>query len=127
VIRTQSLVQAYQTRVTNDRQMLAADAPVDKGGGAAGFGAHELLEAALAVCINMAVRMHADARTIPLESASTRVQLVRPNPETICFDFALELAGPLSDDQRAELRAAARTCPVRQTLSRRIEFNELDA
>jgi organic hydroperoxide reductase OsmC/OhrA len=33
---------------------MIADAPIDMGGGGAGFGADELFEAALAVCINMA-------------------------------------------------------------------------
>jgi uncharacterized OsmC-like protein len=56
MIRTQSLPRAYQTAFSNGRHEIVADAPIDKGGGGTAFGAHELLEASLAVCINMAVR-----------------------------------------------------------------------
>jgi putative redox protein len=124
VIRAQSLPQAYRTTVSNDE--IAANAPIDKGGGGAGFGAHELLEAALAVCINMAVRMHASEHSIPLESVSTRVRLDRPHPNTVSFKYKLDLVGPLSDQQRRQLEHAASICQVRQTLSKRIEFRALE-
>lgn len=56
MISTRSLQERYQTIASNSRHELAADAPAEKGGDGAGFSAHELLEAALAVCVNMAVR-----------------------------------------------------------------------
>jgi len=71
MIQTQSRSDRYVTTVSNARRELEADALVNRGGGA-GFGAHELLEAALAVCINMAVRTHAHQQAIPLESAEFR-------------------------------------------------------
>ncbi|MEO7774524.1 MAG: OsmC family protein [Steroidobacteraceae bacterium] len=101
---------------------MVADAPTAKGGGGAGFGAHELLEAALAVCLNMAVRMHAESNGLPLTGVNTRVSLHRPAPDTVCFEYSLELTGPLTDDHRGQLEEIARTCPVRQTLSKRIDF-----
>jgi putative redox protein len=64
MIRTESLPQTYTTRAMSDRHEMIADAPVDKGGGGTGFGAHELLEAALAVCINMAVQVYATACSV---------------------------------------------------------------
>lgn len=126
MIRTRSLPQRYTTAVSNGSHEIAADAPVSKGGGGAGLGAHELLEAALAVCINMAVRMHAEQHSIPLDSVSTRVSLARPRPETICFEYALALEGPLTLDQREQLKRVAQECPVRKTLTHRIEFKSLD-
>lgn len=125
MIRTRSLPQPYTTAVTNERQEIVADAPVEKGGDSAGLGAHDLLEAALAVCINMAIRMYADKHAIPLEGVTTSVSIRRPDPQTVCFDYSLELNGPLNTEQRAQLEAAARACPVRQTLSKRLEFRAL--
>lgn len=126
MIETTSLPERFRTRFTNGRHDIIADAPVDKGGGGAGPGAHELLEAALAVCMNMAVRMNAAEYGIPLESVSTRVKLNRPISEMINFEYTVDLNGPLSDDQRRQLEHAARTCPVRQTLLKRIEFTKVD-
>jgi putative redox protein len=125
MIRTRSLPQRYTTALSNGRQEVFADAPIEKGGGGAGLGAHELLEAALAVCINMAVRMHADQHTIPLSSVTTRVSIQRPDGHTVRFDYGIELSGPLSAAQREELEAAARACPVRQTLSKHLEFRAM--
>jgi putative redox protein len=122
VIRTVSLARPYTLTVTNGRQEISADAPIDKGGAGGGFGAHELLEAALAACLNMAVRMHAAQHTIPLQAVETRVSIVRPDPQTVRFEYALKLSGPLSVQQREALEDAARTCPVSRTLSKRLEF-----
>ena len=123
MIHTHSLEGAYKTAVENGRHELIADAPVSKGGGAAGFGAHELLEAALAVCINMAVRMYADAQAIALESVATRVKIEHSAPDAVRFEYSLELGGAITPQERERLEAAARVCPVRQTLSKRIEFS----
>jgi putative redox protein len=125
MIRTRSLPQRYTTALSNGRQEVFADAPIEKGGGGAGLGAHELLEAALAVCINMTVRMHADRHKVPLSSVTTRVSIQRPDGHTVRFDYGIELSGPLSAAQREELEAAARACPVRQTLSKHLEFRAM--
>jgi putative redox protein len=78
--------------------------------------------AALATCINMAVRMYAAEHAIPLEHVATRVKLERPDSERVVFTYALELSGPLSSQQRHQLEHVADTCPVRRTLSKRLEF-----
>lgn len=98
------------------------DVPADKGGGGAGFRPHELLEAALATCVAMTVRMAAAARAIPLDEVSVRVRLDRADPARAVFDYDVSLRGALDAKQRRILLAAASACPVRQTLSRRIAF-----
>ena len=122
MIETRSLSQAYRGVATNGRCEMQTDAPLAKGGGGTGFGAHELLEAALATCINMAVRMHASAHGIPLKAVEASVRILRPDEGTIVFEQVLDLQGPLSDEQRAALMAAADASPVRQTLSKRLQF-----
>lgn len=122
MIKVQSLLEQFRSTVSNGTHEICTDAPVGKGGGGAGFGAHDLLEASLATCINMAVRMHAEKHAIPLQSVSTQVQLERPDTERVIFSFALELEGSLSSEQRLELERVADTCPVRQTLSKKLEF-----
>jgi putative redox protein len=122
MIETRNLPQAYCGVASNGRCAMQTDAPLAKGGGGTGFGAHELLEAALATCINMAVRMHASAHGIPLKAVEASVRILRPDEGTIVFEQVLDLQGPLSDEQRAALMAAADVSPVRQTLSKRLQF-----
>lgn len=126
MIETRSLPQPYCGVATNGRCEMHTDAPQAKGGGGTGFGAHELLEAALATCLNMAVRMHASANGIPLQSVEASVRLLRPDSETIVFEQVLDLVGPISDTQRAALMAAADASPVPQTLSKRLQFSWAD-
>lgn len=101
-----------------------ADTTSDKGGSGAGFRPNELLEAALASCINITIRMFAEKHTIPLTFVSTTVKLDRNYPDEAIFNYALELTGPLSDSDHQLLTEAARSCPVRQTLSKKLSFQD---
>jgi hypothetical protein len=83
VMRTRSLPGAYRT-AEQWPATRSLRAPIDKGGGGTGFGAHELLEGALAVCISMAGRMYTAAHSIPLEHVSTQVQWRRPAIHRAC-------------------------------------------
>lgn len=87
-----------------------------------GFSSHELLEAALASRINMTLRMVADRHALPLAGVTTRVMLDQTDPEEGVFEYEIVLRGPLSQEDRDRLLDAAKKCPVRQTLSKRIGF-----
>jgi len=126
MITTESTPRPYVTIARNGRVAIQLDAPVAKGGGGEGFGSHDLLEASIAVCVSMAVRMFAAANGIPLAAVSTKVELSKPDATTTRFTYSLKLEGDLSPNQKAALQEAARACPVRQTLSRRIEFQQAD-
>ena len=126
MITTESTPRPYVTIARNGRVSIQLDAPVAKGGGGEGFGSHDLLEASIAVCVSMAVRMFAAANGIPLAAVSTKVELSKPDATTTRFTYSLKLEGDLSPNQKAALQEAARACPVRQTLSRRIEFQQAD-
>lgn len=126
MVTTESTPRPYVTIARNGHVAIQLDAPIAKGGGGEGFGAHDLLEASIAVCINMAVRMHAAASGIPLAGVSTRVELSKPDATTTRFSYSLQLEGDLTAGQKTALYEAARACPVRQTLSRRIEFQSAD-
>jgi putative redox protein len=122
MVTTESGKERFVTIASNGRATIQLDAPIAKGGGGLGFGPHELLEASIGACISMAVRMHAVAHQVPLEGVAASVRIVRPDESTVRFEHTLHLRGPLTDVQREALTAAAESCPVRQTLSRHIEF-----
>lgn len=122
MIKTASKEQRYQTSFTNGKYSGDVDATVDKGGAGAGFRPHELLEAALAVCMNVHLRRCADKYSIPLLGAATTVTLDRKNPEEVFFDYSVQLEGPLSNDDREKLLEELKMCPVRKTLSTKLSF-----
>jgi putative redox protein len=116
MIRAASLSVRHQVAFGNGTIEAVADVPIEKGGAGAGFGPHELLEAALATCIAMMVEMHADKHGIPLTRATCEVRLDRSNPSAIVFDYVLAFEGPLTQEQSALLREVATDCPVSRTL-----------
>ena len=117
----------FDTWFTNGKHEGHCDAPLEKGGGDAGFGPHELLEAALAGCLNIWIRVYATGHDLPLTGIMTEVTLDRQTSGEAVFRYALELKGPLTEEQRRELIQAAQSCPVHQTLAGKISFTCLPA
>jgi putative redox protein len=112
----------YQTRFSDGEHEGIADTTADKGGAHSGFRPHDLLEAALAACVNMTVRMYADNHGIPLRAVTTNVNLDRTHPDEVVFRYEVEIDGELTEEQRNKLFQAASACPIRKTLSKRIGF-----
>ena len=116
---------SYKTQFTNGKDVSFSDTTPDKGGGGAGFRPHELLEAALANCMNISLRVFAEEHSIPLSSVSTTVTLDRSKPGEVCFEYAVGLPNDLSESDRQRLLDLTRSCPVRQTLSKKLTFRML--
>ncbi len=112
----------YKTTFSDGVHEAVADTTMDKGGGNSGFRPHDLLAAALATCVNMTIRMYADARAIPLESVRTKVSLDRSDPQAAVFRYEVDFEGNLSELEKDKLLRAAAACPVRRTLSKEIRF-----
>ncbi len=117
-----STPERYATTVSNGRAELTANTLKNGVGGTQGFRPHELLESALAACMNMAVRMEADALGLTLSSIATEVSIDRSQPGRAVFARRLVIEGDLTEDDRRRLFNAAERCPVHQTLSRTLEF-----
>jgi putative redox protein len=113
----------YAATASNGRAELTANTLKNGVGGAEGFRPHELLESALAACMNMTVRMEADALGLTLRSVVTEVSIDRSEPGRAMFVWRLVIDGDVNDDNRRRLFDAAERCPVRQTLSRMLEFS----
>lgn len=122
MIEAESESAPFAVRFSNGTESGRADATLDKGGAGEGFRPHELLEAALASCINMSLRMYARRHSLPLVRVVTQVSLDRSGEHEAVFRYALELEGALSDAQRRQLEQVAEACPVRATLARGIAF-----
>jgi putative redox protein len=124
MIKSTSERASYQTSFTNGQDVSMADTASDKGGSGGGFRPDELLEAALAISMNITLRMFAEKHSIPLTSVSTTVKLDLTYPDEAIFNYSLDLTGSLSENDRQLLAEAARSCPVRQTLSKKLSFHD---
>ncbi|HEX3104593.1 MAG TPA: OsmC family protein [Terriglobales bacterium] len=87
-----------------------------------GFRPHDLLEAALATCANISVRMYAADHGIPLRNVTTTVSLDKSHSDEVVFRYTVCLDGDLTEEHKDRLLQAVGACPVRRTLSRKISF-----
>jgi len=125
VIQSKSHPTKFKTVFTNGEHVSASDTTPDKGGANSGFRPHELLEAALANCMNMTLRMTAEKHGISLSAVSVAVSLNRSNPEAPVFEYRTEFDGDISEAQKERLLSALETCPVRNTLAKPLFFRHL--
>ncbi|MDR3436603.1 OsmC family protein [Telmatospirillum sp.] len=116
---TKSVVSAGQWKIDAD-----TTPPAGRGDGVR---PHRLLEAAVASCMAITLRMIADERGIALESADVTVEVDRTHAEETVFRTTIELKGALSVAERGLQMKAVRLCPVRKTLSKRLSFVEVGA
>lgn len=125
VVRTGKM--GYQTEITANGHSLIADEPIAQGGADTGPTPYDYLVAALGACSSITLRMYADRKQLPLDSIVVRLRHQKIHAEDCeqCetkegrIDFIereIELAGPLSDEQRQRLLQIADKCPVHRTL-----------
>ncbi len=110
----------YLSTVYARNHRIAADEPRAMGGGDAGPTPYELLLASIGACKLITLRMYADRKGWPMESATIALSHTRAGAGTDLREFItaeLELSGPLSPEQRARLAEIADRCPVHRTLS----------
>ena len=125
MITTHSKDPRYLIEFSDGKHRALADVGPVKGGQGAGFGPHELMEASLATCINMWIRMQADKLGIPVGPISVIVTLKREHPEQAVFEYSVTLEDPLPLEHRVILLRVADECPVRKTLLKSLSFQRI--
>jgi len=112
---------------------LAADEPTAVGGTDAGPNPYDLLLASLGSCTSMTVALYARRKGWPLETVTVRLRHARIHAADCSecetregmidrIEVDLEMAGPLTDAQRARLVEIAGKCPVHRTLTSEIDI-----
>ncbi|MVM35423.1 OsmC family peroxiredoxin [Spirosoma sp. HMF4905] len=116
----------YETHISTDSQVVVADEPLDMGGQDRGMRPGELLAASLASCTVMTLRMYADRKGWPLDSAVAHVEYSNdPITKRSLFVLKLILNGSLTEEQRARLVEMADRCPVHRALQNPIDFETI--
>lgn len=122
----------FRTEILANGHPLISDEPVSVGGTNTGPSPYELLAAALGACTSMTLRMYADRKGWPLETAEVRLEHEkihcvdcadaahgRPKIDHISRELVLE--GPLDVGQRRRLLEIADRCPVHRTLNSEVK------
>ncbi len=126
--------EGLRTEVTTRGFRLQVDEPASVGGTEAGPTPYDHLATALAACTSMTLRMYADRKDLPLDSARTTVTFDRVHADDCAhcdteegrielFTRTVELTGDLDDETRARLLEIADRCPVHRTLEGTIEVH----
>jgi putative redox protein len=113
---------AYRAEIRNGRHVLTADEPLNLGGGDTGPAPDELLEAALASCTAITLRMYANRKEWPVNEINVAVLLERKDDKTF-FTRNIQVEGALDEVQKERLLQIAKACPVSKTLSGSIDIN----
>ena len=117
MVMTTSAAARYRTIVTNGRVEATADTLKGSAGSSDGFRPHELLEAAVAACMNISARLKADDMGVGPVEVATEVSLDRSDGRAV-FRGKVRVGGELTEAQRAALEEAAFRCSVSRTLLR---------
>ena len=66
--------------------------------------------------------MFAENHKMDVSKVKTEVSLNRNDPEFSVFDYKVEINGKLTGLEKEKLMQVVQSCPVKKTLSKRIEF-----
>ena len=123
----------FLQNVESSRHRFAVDEPLALGGTDTAATPYDLVLAALGSCTSMTVGLYARRKRIPLENITVSLwhSKIHASDCEECetregkidrIDVAVELTGPLSDEQRARLLEIAKMCPVHRTLTSEISI-----
>ncbi|HVO15492.1 MAG TPA: OsmC family protein [Alphaproteobacteria bacterium] len=132
-VLVESAGDGFRQRLSDGRHELTADEPLAAGGADAGPSPYELLLMSLGACTSMTLSMYAKRKGWPLEKVRVHLKHDRIHAEDCrdCetkeglvdrIDRAIEMKGPLSDEQRGRLLEIADKCPVHKTLTSEIKI-----
>lgn len=118
----------FATDVTVRSHSVRLDEPVDLGGSDTGPTPGEMVQAALAACTTITMRMYADRKGWPLEAVEVSVERLpdqapegggKPLPR---YQRRLTIAGDLDEAQLARMIQVADRCPVHRALEHGVEI-----
>jgi putative redox protein len=106
----------YRVKLSNGRHTFYADEPENLGGKDTAPAPDELLEAALASCTLVTLRMYTNHKQWNVGQIKVEVLLTREKEKTI-ITRTLQFEEPVSEEQKQRLAQVVKACPVSKTLA----------
>ena len=125
MIRSKNKTEKYQTEISNNHATVFSDVTKDKGGSGEYLRPHELLCAGFASCLNITTRMILDNKNIEYENVHVEVDLDRSHTDTTKFLYNIDIIANIDEKTREQIIELAINCPVRKTLSKKLEFKAI--
>jgi uncharacterized OsmC-like protein len=127
---------AFRNEVEAGVHRWVLDEPASAGGTDEGPTPYDMLASALGGCTSMTLAFYARRENLPLEGVDVTVTHDRQSAKDCVdcttqmgfihrFHVAIQLHGPLTDEQRQHLLEVAGRCPVKKTLSSEIRIDEV--
>jgi len=109
----------YPIELRVRKHTFTADASVGAGGQDSAPGAHDLFDSALATCKAHTALWYAKRHGIPLERVESHVESDDSQESAGVYKIRVrvELFGPLSDEQRAQVQRAIAACPIHKLMT----------
>ena len=117
MVKFKSADKKYQCNLDNEQNII-----VDTIG--SGIRPYELLEAALASCMNISLRKQAEKEGIELKKVETIVFLNRNIEGKSVFEYECTILDELDKQTTEKIKSILQNCLVRNILSSPIEFKE---
>lgn len=109
--------QNYFTDVELDAYKVNVDEPVNVGGQNLGPKPTELLDASLASCTAITLKMYADRKSLDLGELTVDVKRIVKTGGNTAFRIKLSSSANLTEEQKEKLLEIADKCPVHKLLS----------
>lgn len=124
-IKVSSTSTQYRQNITiNDKFHLAADEPLDLGGGDTGATPFELVLAGLGSCKGITLKMYAERKGWELTGVDVDVRHQKIDQQ-YQISVQLHLAGNLTEDQKQRLLKIADKCPVHKLLASEAQIDTI--
>ena len=116
------LLDGFRTRIKSDRNELFSDVSVELGGEDAGLDPHQLLEASLAACTLMTLKMYAKRKDMYVGELKVDVKIEKEGKDTE-FVRTIHFDPHLTDDCRNKLLEIADKCPIHKVLHSNVSIS----
>lgn len=126
----------FTTSIQTANHSIVADEPSDFGGNDFGPSPYELLNASLAACTVMTLKMYAERKKWNLKEVFVYISHNKKHLDDMDAEHSgsrkvdliskkIELVGELNQEQREKLLEIASKCPVHQTLANEVLFESM--
>ena len=126
MVISKSEKETYVTRILNGVDNIYSDVTEAKGGSGKYFRPHDLIAAGYASCLNITTRMVLDSMNLTYDEVTVKVELDRSHEGKTIFKYHIDIQGQMDEEIKQTVLSKVMNCPVKQTLSKPMEFVHVD-